>query len=106
MSRCNSTLQSTHPQLMGQYWDSWGKPSDGIVYGYTTFLGYYDECIDLKKTAVGETSYCVYAMEMNITTVYNPSDSQDEVCYSSDCLVPINTSVSSRCMLSFIIFSK
>ena len=91
-----SILQSTHPQLMGQYWDSWGKPSDGIVFGHTTFLGYYDECKDLKNTAVGETSYCVYGMEMNITTSYNPSDSQDEVCYSSNCSVPINTSVSSN----------
>ena len=53
-----------------------------------TFLGYNDKCMDLKNTALGETSYCVYAMEMNITTSYNPSESQDEVCYSSDCLVP------------------
>ena len=41
---------------MGQYWDSLGKPSDGIVYGQTTFLGYYDQCMDLKNIAVGETS--------------------------------------------------
>ena len=70
---------------MGQYLDSWGKPSDGIVYGHTTFLGYYDECMDLKnkKQAVVYTSY-------------NPSESQDEVCYSSDCPVLINASVSSN----------
>ncbi|XP_065897368.1 nose resistant to fluoxetine protein 6-like [Dysidea avara] len=91
-----STLQSTHPQLMAQYWDSWGKPSDGIVYGHTTFLGYYDECMDLKNTPVGETNYCIYTMQMNITTFYIPSEYQDEVCYSSDCPVPINTSVSSN----------
>ncbi|XP_065910551.1 nose resistant to fluoxetine protein 6-like isoform X2 [Dysidea avara] len=91
-----STLQSIHPQLMAQYWDSWGKPSDGIVYGHTTFLGYYDECMDLKNTPVGETNYCIYTMQMNITTFYNPSEYQDEVCYSSDCPVPINTSVSSN----------
>ncbi|XP_065897444.1 nose resistant to fluoxetine protein 6-like isoform X2 [Dysidea avara] len=91
-----STLQSTHPQLMAQYWDSWGKPSDGIVYGHTTFLGYYDECMDLKNTPVGETNYCIYTMQMNITTFYNPSEYQDEVCYSSECPVPINTSVSSN----------
>ncbi|XP_065910530.1 nose resistant to fluoxetine protein 6-like [Dysidea avara] len=91
-----SALQSTHPQLMAQYWDSWGKPSDGIVYGHTTFLGYYDECMDLKNTPVGETNYCIYTMQMNITTFYNPSEYQDEVCYSSDCPVPINTSVTSN----------
>ncbi|XP_065897349.1 nose resistant to fluoxetine protein 6-like [Dysidea avara] len=91
-----STLQSIHPQLMAQYWDSWGKPSDGIVYGHTTFLGYYDECMDLKNTPVGETNYCIYTMQMNITTFYNPSEYQDEVCYSSDCPIPINTSVSSN----------
>ena len=91
-----STLQSTHPQLMAQYWDSWGKPSDGILYGHTAFLGYYDECMDLKNTPVGKTSYCIYAVQMNITTLYNPSESQDEVCYSSDCPVPVNTSLSSN----------
>jgi len=48
------TLQSIHPQLMAQFWNSWGKPSDGIVYGHTAFLGYYDECMDLNNTPVGE----------------------------------------------------
>ena len=48
---------------MAQYWDSWGKPSDGILYGHTVFLGYYDECIDLKNTLVGKTKYCIYAIE-------------------------------------------
>jgi len=91
-----STLHSTHPQLMAQYWDSWGKPSDGILYDHTTFLGYYDECMDLKNTPVGETNYCIYTMQMNITTFYDPSESQDEVCYSSDCPVPVNTGVSSN----------
>ena len=88
-----STLQATHPQLMAQYWDSWGKPSDGMVYGHTAFLGYYDECMDLKKTVVGETNYCIYTMQMNISVFYDPSESQ--VCYSSDCPVPLNISMSS-----------
>jgi len=91
-----STLQSTHPQSLAQYWDSWGKPSDGIVYGHTAFLGYYDECMDLKNTPVGETNYCIYTMQMNITAFYSPSESQDEVCHSLDCPVPINTSVCSN----------
>ena len=42
-----STLQATNPQLMARYWDSWGKPSDSILTGHTTFLGYYDECLNL-----------------------------------------------------------
>jgi len=63
-----STLQSTYPQLVAQYWDSWGKPSDGIVYGRTIFIGYYDECMDLKNTPVGETNYCIYAMQLHFMT--------------------------------------
>ena len=49
-----STLQATKPQLMARYWDSWSKPSDGILTGHTTFLGYYDECINLKNTDLGD----------------------------------------------------
>ena len=67
-----------------------------MLYGHTAFLGYYDECMDLKNTPVGKTKYCVYTMQMDVTTFYNPSEAQDEVCYSSDCRVPINTSVSSN----------
>ena len=47
-----SALQLTHPKLMAQYWDSWGKLSDGMLYGHTAFLGYYDECIDLKNIPI------------------------------------------------------
>ena len=59
-----STLQATKPQLMARYWDSWGKPSDGILTGHTTFLGYYDECINLKNTDLGDMKYCIYPMVM------------------------------------------
>ena len=85
-----STLQETHPQLMAQFWDSWGKPSEGILYGHTAFLGYYDECMDLKNTAVGETSYCIYEMKMSFIAAHNTSRPvEDEVCYSSNCSQPI-----------------
>ena len=57
-------LQATEPQLMAHYWDSWGKPSDGILTGHTTFLGYYDECINLKNTDLGDMKYCVYPILM------------------------------------------
>ena len=84
-----STLQETHPQLMAQFWDSWGKPSEGILYGHTAFLGYYDECMDLKNTAVGKTSYCIYGMKMSFSAAHNTSGFEDEVCYSSNCSQPI-----------------
>ena len=50
--------------LMARYWDSWGKPSDGILTGHTTFLGYYDECINLKNTDLSDMRYCIYPMVM------------------------------------------
>ena len=85
-----SILQETHPQLMAQFWDSWGKPSEGILYGHTVFLGYYDECMDLTKTAVGETSYCIYGMKMSFSAAHNTSGPfEDEVCYSSSCSQPV-----------------
>ena len=61
-----SSLQATEPQLMARYWDSWGKPSDSILTGHTTFLGYYDECMNLKNTDLGDMKYCVYPMIMYI----------------------------------------
>jgi len=39
---------------MAHYWDSWGKPSDGLLTGHTTFLGYYDKCTNLKNTDLGD----------------------------------------------------
>ena len=54
---------------MAHYWDSWGKPSDGILSGYTTFLGYYDECIDLKNTDLGDMKYCIYPMVMDTNII-------------------------------------
>ena len=86
-----SALEAAEPTLMAQYWDSWGKPSSGILYGHTVFLGYYDECIDLKYTAVGETKYCIYAMEMNSTFMH---DFKDKVCQAEDCPKPLNANAS------------
>ena len=78
---------------MAYYWDSWGKPSDGILTGHTTFLGYYDECIDLKNTAVGETKYCYYSMNMDTILTDTTYPSKD-VCSSSECPTPLNVSSS------------
>ena len=87
-----STLQTTEPQLMAHYWDSWGKPSDGILTGHTTFLGYYDECINLKNTDLGDMKYCIYPMIMDTNVMQRPSESEDGVCHSSNCPMPVNTS--------------
>ena len=88
-----SELEVNDPQLMAYYWDSWGIPSDGIFTGHTTFLGYYDECIDLKNTALGETKYCIYSMKMetdiSLSHVASPSK---QICPSSKCSTPVKTS--------------
>ena len=71
-----SELEVNDPQLMAYYWDSWGKPSDGLLTGHTTFLGYYDECVGLKNTALGETKYCIYSMNMETNiSLTNRADS-------------------------------
>ena len=87
-----STLQATKPQLMARYWDSWGKPSDGILTGHTAFLGYYDECISLKNTDLGDMKYCIYPMVMDINIAQKPRESENGVCHSSNCPLPVNTS--------------
>ena len=87
-----STLQATKPQLMARYWDSWGKPSDGILTGHTTFLGYYDECISLKNTDLGDMKYCIYPMIMDTDILQRSSQSKDGVCHSSNCPMPVKTS--------------
>ena len=87
-----STLQATESQLMAHYWDSWGKPSDSILTGHTTFLGYYDECINLKNTDLGEMKFCMYPMIMDINIMQRSSKSEDGVCHSSNCPMPVNNS--------------
>ena len=87
-----STLQATEPQLMAHYWDSWGKPSDSILTGHTTFLGYYDECMNLKNIDLGDMKYCIYPMIMDTNIMQRPSETEDGVCHSSNCPMPVNTS--------------
>ena len=88
-----SELEVSDAQLMAYYWDSWGKPSDDILTGHTTFLGYYDECIDLKNTALGETKYCIYSMIMESNTLLtNAADSSKDICSSNECPALVNMS--------------
>ena len=88
-----SELEVSDPQVMAYFYDSWGKPSDGILTGHTTFLGYYDECINLKNTVLGETRYCIYSMNMetNISLTNSPCPSKD-VCTSFECPNAVNRS--------------
>jgi len=74
--------------MIADYWDSWGKPSYGILKGHTAFLGNYDECKNLKTTIVGDTKFCIYAVKMNITYTRNQQDT--EVCLTSNCSVERN----------------
>ena len=87
-----SSLQATEPQLMARYWDSWGKPSDSILTGHTTFLGYYDECMNLKNTDLGDMKYCIYPMIMDTSIVQSSNEIEGGVCHSSNCSMPVNTS--------------
>ena len=78
-------LELSHSPLILRYWDSWGKPSHGILEGHTSYLGYYDECINLKDTEFGETDYCVYAMQMSISISPIVIPIQVGVCFPSSC---------------------
>ena len=60
--------------------------------GHTTFLGYYDECINLKNTDLGDMKYCIYPMIMDTNVMQGPSESEGGVCHSSNCPMPVNTS--------------
>ena len=93
-------MQATEPQ-----------PSDGILTGHTTFLGYYDECINLKNTDLGDMKYCIYPMIMDTNVMQRPSEYKDGVCHSSNCPMPVNTSTTyveceSWCVLSLCVFCK
>ena len=87
-----SSLQATEPQLMARYWDSWGKPSDSILIGHATFLGYYDECMNLKNTDLGDMKYCIYPMIMDTSIMQSSNEIEGGVCHSSNCSMPVNTS--------------
>jgi len=81
-----SSLETKDPYAMAKYWDSWGKPSHGILKGHTVFLGYYDECINLKDTVIGKTKYCIYTVEVKLNSSLKPAIVEENVCPSSDCM--------------------
>ena len=87
-----SLLAVSEPQMIADYWDSWGKPSHGILKGHTAFLGNYDECVNLKTTIVGDTKFCIYAVKMNVINTRKTANEQDvAVCLTPDCSVERNT---------------
>jgi len=81
---------------MVEYWDSWGKPSHGILKGHTMFLGYYDECINLKDTAIGKTKYCIYTVEVKLNSSLKPANLKEDACLSLDCM-ETNESINGVC---------
>ena len=68
-----------------KYFDSWGKPGKAILSGSVTYWGYYDECINLKDTAIKETGYCRFKVlaKSNITEVAIPIEVG--LCFPSEC---------------------
>ncbi|XP_065899321.1 nose resistant to fluoxetine protein 6-like [Dysidea avara] len=66
-SRCRKGLYrvanatDTAPLNYLRFFDSWGKPEPGIMYGNDEYWGYYQECIDLKETVIGETDFCTFS---------------------------------------------
>ena len=66
-SRCRKGLyrvanaSDTAPLNYLRFFDSWGKPEPGIMYGNDEYWGYYQECIDLKETVIGETDFCTFS---------------------------------------------
>ena len=91
-----SSLETKDPHAMVEYWDSWGKPSHGILKGHTMFLGYYDECINLKDTAIGKTKYCIYTVQVKLNSSLKPFNLEEDACLSLDCM-EINESIDGVC---------
>ena len=66
-SRCTEGIDrvanasNTEPLNFLRFFDSWGKPESGILYGNDEYWGYYQECIDLKDTVIGETDFCTFS---------------------------------------------
>jgi len=68
-----------------KYFDSWGKPGSAIIQGNINFWGYYDECINLKDTAIGETGYCWFKI-LTTSNISNHSlPLEVGMCYPSQC---------------------
>ena len=64
MEGLNRVGNSSSTNLLAflNFFDSWGKPEPGILYGNDEFWGFYEECIDLKHTSIGETDFCIYSI--------------------------------------------
>jgi len=60
LSRVTNASQ-TAPLNFLRFFDSWGKTEPGILYGNNEYWGYYQECIDLKDTVIGETDFCTFS---------------------------------------------
>ena len=69
-----SSMAESYPNLLARYLNLWGKPScshDSFVpenIGTVTYIGDYDGCVGLTDTQLGDVSYCIYDMEMSVST--------------------------------------
>ena len=68
--------------------------------GHTEFLGYYDECINLKKkcTVVGETKFCIFSVHVNSSLKHG--NLEGDVYLSSNC-IETNESISINIAVCF-----
>lgn len=94
-----SSLGASDSSLLFRYWDSWGKVPLSIARMYqqetgaadsrniATYLGYYDQCIDLKETALGEMRYCLFPMSMQHTPRGAVEQFNMGICYPATCSV-------------------
>ena len=68
-----------------KYFDSWGKPGSAIIQGNINFWGYYDECINLKDTAIGKTGYCRFKILATSNISKQSLPLEVGMCYPSQC---------------------
>ena len=99
LHRIVSALGTSDVDLVARYWNSWGRPPVALnVHGHwitqpsrsvsTYYLGYYDQCVGLKETVLGEMNYCLYPMLMKIPGGSTPDLTAQitmGICYPSVC---------------------
>jgi len=58
----------------GYYIDSWGKAGPGVLDGNDEYWGYYEECVDLKESTLGEMDFCKFPL---VAEIYQFKESQN-----------------------------
>ena len=90
-----SSFGGNDPNLVTRYWSSWGKPPIASVSpqqctenssNIPTYFGYYDQCIGLEGTTLGEMRYCLYPMLMSAPGAVNVQMNMG-ICYPVTCSI-------------------